>query len=144
MMQISELSFQVEMHFYLQGLKTELHQKIESNENNLQDMVTLKQVCLRLDNITNPVGNSGTKAKRTGIQDTALSSSTKNNEKGKDTGNNRNKNYRSSSKPKSWACRFCSKKGHPSYNYPERKYTACSGKYHPLIECPEFKKFKEG
>src|SRR5579871_328299 len=143
MMQISELSFQVEMHFYLQGLKTELHQKIESNENNLQDIVTLKQVYLRLDNITNPVGNSGTKAKRTGIQDTALSSSTKNNEKGKDIGNNRNKNYRSSFKPKSLACKFCSKKRYSSFNCPERKYIACSGKYHLLIECLEFKKFKE-
>src|SRR5579871_19231 len=91
-MQISELSFQVEMHFYLQGLKTELCQMVESNKNNLQDMVTLKQVCLRLDNITNPVGNSGTKAKRIRIQDATLFFSTKNNGKEKNTDDNRNKN----------------------------------------------------
>src|SRR5579871_3169583 len=42
MMQISELSFQVEINFYLQGLKAKLHQIVESNENNLQDIVILK------------------------------------------------------------------------------------------------------
>src|SRR5579871_6193110 len=146
MMQISELSFQVEMHFYLQGLKTELHQKIESNENNLQDIVTLKQVCLRLDNITNSVRNSGTKAKRTGIQDAALFSSTKNNRKGKNTSDNRNKNYKPGTKEKVWwnTCNICSKQGYHGSKCPERKYTVYSGKYHPFMECPEFKKFKEG
>src|SRR5579871_507234 len=102
------------MYFYLQELKTELHQIAESNKNNLQDMIILKQAYLRLDNIINSIRNSRTKAKRTGIQDTTLSSSTKNNEKGKDTGNNKNKNYKSSSKLKSLAYKFCSKKEHSS------------------------------
>src|SRR5579871_2554424 len=109
-------------------------------------MVTLKQACLRLDNITNLVRNSRTKAKRTRIQDAALSSSTKNNGKGKNTDDNRNKNYKPSTKEKVWwnTCNICSKQGHHRSKYPERKCAVCSGKYHPFMEYPEFKKFKEG
>src|SRR5579871_875358 len=109
-------------------------------------MVTLKQACLRLDNITNPVGNSGTKAKRTRIQDAALFSSTKNNRKRKNTDDNRNKNYKPGTKEKVWwnTCNICSKQEHHGSKCPERKYAACSGKYYPFIEYPEFKKFKEG
>src|SRR5579871_6159668 len=114
MMQISELSFQVEIYFYLQGLKTELYQMVKSNENNFQDMVTLKQACLRLNNIINPVGNSRTKAKRTGIQDATLSSSTKNNKKRKNISDNRNKNYKPNTKEKVWYNNYniCSKQGY--------------------------------
>ena len=38
MMQITEVPLKVEMHFYLQGLKPELHQIVESNANNLEDI----------------------------------------------------------------------------------------------------------
>src|SRR5579871_6639589 len=119
---------------------------VESNKNNLQDIVTLKQACLRLNNTTNPIGNSGTKAKRTKIQDIALSSSTKNNEKEKNTDDNRNKNYKPNTKEKVWwnNCNICSKQRYYRRNYSERKCAACSRKYYPFIECPEFKKFKEG
>ena len=89
-MQMMELPLKVEMHFYLQGLKPELHQIVESNENNLQDIATLKFACLRQDNITNPSRNSGTKVKCTGIQDAALETSTKDNGKGKNAGGSGN------------------------------------------------------
>ena len=53
-MQILELPLKIEMHYYLKGLKKEIRQLVESNRENLTDMMTLKLACLRQDQIINP------------------------------------------------------------------------------------------
>ena len=68
-MQIAEMPLRIEMHYYLKGLKKELRQLIESNRENLKDMMTLKLACLRQDQIVNPqVGMNNKKTSN----DTAL------------------------------------------------------------------------
>ena len=52
MMQITDMPEQFEKHYYLKGLKKDICQLIESNKDNLNDMMTLKTASLRQDNIT--------------------------------------------------------------------------------------------
>ena len=57
-MQMSDLPERFEKHYYLKGLRKEICQLVESNKDNLDDMMTLKVVCLRQDSISNPsLGN---------------------------------------------------------------------------------------
>ena len=49
-MQMSDLPEHFEKHYYLKGLRKEIHQLMESNKDNLDDMMTLKAACLRQDN----------------------------------------------------------------------------------------------
>ena len=60
-MQIIDLPLTVEMHYYLKGLKLEIRKLVESNELNLIDMMTLKNVCLRQDHIISPPPESNGK-----------------------------------------------------------------------------------
>ncbi len=57
-MQMSDLPERFEKHYYLKGLRKEIRQLVESNKDNLDNMMTLKAACLRQDNISNPsLGN---------------------------------------------------------------------------------------
>ena len=58
-MQISDLPERFEKHYYLKGLKKDIHQLVESNKDNLNDMMMLKAASLRQGNITssNLLGN---------------------------------------------------------------------------------------
>src|ERR1017187_5026359 len=51
-MQISDLPERFEKHYDLKGLKKDIRQLVESNKDNLNDMMTLKAASLRQDNIT--------------------------------------------------------------------------------------------
>src|SRR5579871_3850470 len=68
-MQTSDLPLKVEMYYYLKGLKQELRQLVESNRDNLRDMITLKLACLRQDHIINATQAGSTKKKN---EETAL------------------------------------------------------------------------
>ena len=57
-MQLLSLPLTIEMHYYLKGLKVEIRKLVESNELNLIDMTTLKNACIRQDNITSLPPNS--------------------------------------------------------------------------------------
>ena len=52
-MQLTQLPSSIEIHYYLKGLKKEIRQLVESNNENLVDIMTLKQACLRQDYINN-------------------------------------------------------------------------------------------
>ena len=67
--QTSDLPLKVEIHYYLKRLKQQLRQLIESNRDNLRDMMTLKLACLRQDHIINPTQTGSTKKKN---KETAL------------------------------------------------------------------------
>ena len=51
MLQLTDIPLKIEMHFYLKGLKKEIRQMIETNKENLLNMMTLKLACLRLNYI---------------------------------------------------------------------------------------------
>ena len=65
------------MHYYLKGLKQGICQFVESNRNNLADMMTLKLACLRQDVIVSSIQGGSPKMKKIG-EDSALISSTQN------------------------------------------------------------------
>src|SRR5579871_5330307 len=50
-MQIPDLSLNIERHYYLKRLKQDIRQLVKSNRENFQDMTTLKLAYLRQDNI---------------------------------------------------------------------------------------------
>src|SRR5579871_4875337 len=62
-MQTSDLPLKVKMHYYLKGLKQELRQLVESNRDNLRDIMILKLAYLRQDHIINLTQARSTKKK---------------------------------------------------------------------------------
>jgi hypothetical protein len=84
-MQLIDLPLTIEMHYYLKGLKVEIRQLVESNELNLTCMATLKNACLRQDQIMSPPpGNdkSNPKANDESIALTASNTRGKRNNRG--------------------------------------------------------------
>src|SRR5579871_4094910 len=80
-MQIPDLSLNIERHYYLKGLKQDIRQLVESNRENLQDMTTLKLACLRQDNILHLNQTTGNNKPRKVFEDSALISSTINSDR---------------------------------------------------------------
>src|SRR5579871_2052225 len=80
-MQIPDLSLNIERHYYLKGLKQDIRQLVEYNKENLQDMTTLKLACLRQDNILHPNQTTGNNKPRKVFEDSALISSTINSDR---------------------------------------------------------------
>src|SRR5579871_5892915 len=78
MIQITDISLKVEIYFYLKGLKKELCQLVESNKDNLNDMKTLKIVCIRQDHIINLYTLTPIAKRSSGIKVTALNISSSN------------------------------------------------------------------
>src|SRR5579871_3268145 len=74
--QTSDLPLKVEMHYYLKGLKQELRQLVESNRDNLRDIIILKLAYLRQDHIINPTQTGSTKKKN---EETTLMTSNQSN-----------------------------------------------------------------
>src|ERR1035438_6240116 len=114
-MQMSDLPERFEKHYYLKGLRKEIRQLIESNKDNLDDMMTLKAACLRQDSISNPsLGNKKVGDDAGGT--TALNTSSNGERyKGKRF-KGKKKEYGDATKVK---CHVCMKMGHYSWDCPK-------------------------
>src|SRR5579871_5071228 len=154
-MQTSDLPLKVEMHYYLKGLKQELRQLVESNRDNLRDMMTLKLACLRQDHIINPTQAGSTKKKN---EETALITSNQsnvqsnrggmNNRGGRgifiERGTNRGGFISNRGSTRGTFRRGMNTRGRRgSYISQGSKYLACGEFGHIMIDCPVVKEVVE-
>src|SRR5579871_6339146 len=106
MMQITDILLKVQKHFYLKGLNKELHQFVESNKDNLDDIRILKNVCMRQDYIMNPQSSLTSKAKKSRMETSAFNTSNIVNKQMNSKTSSRHNNQ------KDMICDYCKKGGH--------------------------------
>ena len=75
MMQITDIPLKVQKYFYLKGLNKELHQFVESNKDNLNDIRILKNIYIRQNHIINPQSSLTSKVKKSGMETSAFNTS---------------------------------------------------------------------